>query len=436
MIPTYRLMALVVPALVLVAAASEWPWLGYVGALWLCLASVLLTLDWVATSRGGGIRLTRGCDARLSLGDENLVTVEVANDGPRSVEVQVRDEFPEGFASSVSVLEGRVAPEAVVQLSYSLRPRRRGDYRFGALNLRRRSVLGLFWRQTRSEEPLAVRVFPSLREIRKYELLVRRGRLHEVGLVATRLQGVGTEFERLRDYLPDDDYRRINWKATARTGRPITVEYEVERAQNVVILLDLGRLMGTPVGEMDKLDHAVKACVMLSHVVLLRGDRVGLMTFADGVNTFLPPNKGRRQLHNIVSHLYAVGSQPVEPDYGAAFRRLASSKLRRSLVVVVTDLVDSAAAQSLVRQIALVSRHHLPLCALLSDPAVHGLAEAMPETPRAVFEVAVAQRLLDERREILEMLRRHGALVVDVPADRLTSSIVNRYLELKASNRL
>jgi uncharacterized protein (DUF58 family) len=248
--------------------------------------------------------------------------------------------------------------------------------------------------------------------------------------------GRGTELERLRDYVPDDDYRRIAWKATARRGRPVVVVHEIERSQNLVLLVDAGRLMGAPSGDLDKLDHAVNAALALAYVAVGVGDRVGLLVFADRVEQYLPPARGRRQLQVLLEALYRVSAQPVESDPARALRHLAARNPKRSLVVLFTDQAEASEAEALLGPLGLIARHHLAMCVLVADPELGALAAAPLDDTRRAYERVVAQRLLDERRAVVERLEGRGAIVVDVAADRLSAETVDRYLEAKARTLL
>jgi uncharacterized protein (DUF58 family) len=319
---------------------------------------------------------------------------------------------------------------------YHVRPLRRGDYRFGRVNLRWCGPLGLVVRQGHVEAAEPVKVYPNLLDVRRYDLLLRRNRLQEMGLRHTRLFGEGTEFERLREYLPDDEFRRIEWKATARRRRPVTIEYQTERSQNVIAVLDVGRMMQSPVARMAKLDYVVNAVLLLGYVATGKGDKVGLMTFADDVPLYLSPRQGRGQFYRMLEALYAVEAQPVEPDYRRALGYLATKQRKRSLVLIFTDLTGGMSVQSLTSHVSVLARRSLPLVVTISDPEVHAAAGLRPRTSLEVYQRAAAGRLLDERRVVLDNLHRHGVLTLDVPADRLSLAVINRYLELKGRTLL
>jgi uncharacterized protein (DUF58 family) len=257
-----------------------------------------------------------------------------------------------------------------------------------------------------------------------------------VGRRRTRQVGGGTEFERLREYVPDDDFRRIAWKATARRRTPIVIEHETERSQNLILAVDAGRLMAAPVRGMQKLDYAINAALMLGYVAAQLGDRAGLLAFADRVDQFLPPARGHRQFQLLLSGLNRLRPQPVESNPGRALAFLAGRNAKRSLVVLFTDFVQEEAAAGLVANLALLSRHHLVLCVAIGDPDLAAMAAAEPSDLQRAYEHVVARRLLDERRGLIERLGRHGSATLDVPADRLTAETVDRYLQIKARTQL
>ena len=278
--------------------------------------------------------------------------------------------------SNHACMQGKVEPLETWQGLYHVQPVRRGDYAFGNITLRWLGPLGLVHRQRRVRAAEGVKVYPNLLDVRKYDLLLRRNRLQEIGLRSTRMFGEGTEFERLREYLPDDEYRSINWKATARRHHPVTVQYQTERSQNVIAVLDTGRMMQTPVADIAKLDYAVNAVLFLGYVATGKGDRVGVMSFADDVEHYLAPRQGRGQFYRMLELLYAVEARQIEPNYRKALTYLAIKQRRRALVVIFTDLSSGLSLDSLVAQVSLLARSSLPLVVTISDPDVHAAAAA------------------------------------------------------------
>ncbi len=436
MLPTTRgvlIFLLAAPIIALGNWVKGFEWLGWAYA---GLGLSLFILDWRLAGPVGRFDVERVHDTKLSLGVENPIAIHIRNRLRRGTRLRVRDEAPESFKIDVRLLDASLPPLGSWQAVYHLQPLRRGDYQFGNVVLRWLGPLGLVARQGTVQASESVKVYPNLLDVRMYDLLLRRNRLREIGLRTTRLFGEGTEFERLREYLPDDEYRRINWKATARRHRPVTVQYQIERSQNVIAVLDTGRMMQTPVADIAKLDYAVNAVLFLGYVATAKGDRVGVMSFADEVTHYLAPRQGRGQFYRMLEVLYAVEAQQVEPDYQKALTYLAVKQRRRALVVIFTDLSSGASLDSLVAQVALLARSSLPLVVTISDPDVHWLAGRQPRDSLAVYQRAAASQMLDERLVILDTLRQHGVLTLDVPANQLSLAVINRYLELKARTRL
>lgn len=427
------LLLLLVTAPLLAAASFSSLWLTAAG-VWLLLVAALLIADWQLSPTPAQWTVTRVNDTRLSLAAQNRIEVQVRLvRSPRPVRVWVRDTSPVTFGidEQERILAGVVAPGEVAGFVYHLWPPRRGDYHFGDLYLRWEAPLGLLRRQARFPAAAPVKVYPNLVDVRKYDLLMRRNRLWELGLRSTRIYGSGTEFERLRDYTPDDEYRRINWKATARRGKPITMEFETERSQNIFALLDVGRMMRSPVGEVAKMDYAINAVLLLAYVATQKGDRVGMMTFADQVENWVAPRSGKAQFQRMLDQLYAVEGQPVEPDYNAAFSYFAARQHKRGLVLVFTDLTGSITTESLIAQMARLRRQHLPLLVTVADPTVQRLARQPIADSASLYTRTMAERLLTERQLTLERLRQRGVQTLDVPADELSVAVIDRYLELK-----
>jgi uncharacterized protein (DUF58 family) len=440
MIPTLRLYLILLAGAVLIAGAAITPLMIWIAVAYLTVVAVLASADFLLTDRPAVLDVERINDSRLSLGASNPVTILIASRARRRLILQIRDEHPDEIPADVTVLSGAVDPFALLEVRYHLRPLRRGDYMFGDINLRYVSAFGTFVQQARYPASAPVKVYPNVLDIRKYDLFARKGLLLEIGLRPARIFGQGVEFERLREYRPDDEFRRINWKATARRGKPIAAEYETERSQYVVSVIDTGRLMRAPAddgtGGLARLDYAINATLLLSYVVTLKGDHAGLLTFADDVRTYLAPKRGKSQFYRMLETLYNVPFEPVESDYARALTYLSARHKRRSLIIVFTDLVTLDAARDLIAHMARLARRHLPLCVVLSDPNVTRLVGRTPTEATDVYRRGVAEMLLAERRVVLETLHRNGVLTLDVPADRLSVAVIEKYLELKGRGML
>ena len=435
--PTRRGLLLLLLAAPLLAAGTWFPILQWAALAWLIFIIVLFYLDWQrAEEINGRFQIERIHDNKLSLGAENSVQIQIYHRGSRPTTVWVRDEPPDAFNISQRVFELTLEPRQSITASYTVYPLRRGDYEFGKLNLRWVGPAGLMIRQAKLDLEEPVKVYPNLIDVRRYDLLLKKNRLQELGLRSTRQFGEGTEFERLREYTPDDEYRRIDWKATARRHRPITIEYQTERSQNVIALLDIGRMMQSPVAEIAKLDYVVNAVLLLGYVATGKGDKVGMMTFADQVVHYLNPRQGRGQFYRMLELLYSVEAQPVEPNYQQALSYLATKQRKRSLVIVFTDLSGGVSMQSLVANISILAKRSLPLVVTISDPEIVAASQQLPDDSLSVYQKTAASQLLDERKIVLDNLRQQGVLTLDVPANKLSIAVINRYLSLKAKTLL
>jgi uncharacterized protein (DUF58 family) len=431
MIPTFRLLLFLLLGSVLVAGVALVPALLWLAVAYLAAVAGLVAADYRVTPKPGQLELERINDSKLSLGADNLVTILLTNQSRRPLQFRIRDEYPYQFNSDATIINGEVGPLDLYEARYHVRPLQRGDYAFGDINVRYDSALKTFVRQARYPATASVKVYPNVLDVRKYDLLARKGLLFELGLRPQRVFGSGTEFERLRDYSTDDEFRRIDWKATARRGKPIAVEFETERSQYIVSVIDTGRLMRPPIGDISKLDYVINAALLLSYVATLKGDHVGMLSFADDVGAYLAPKRGTHQFYRMLEALYNVQYQPVEADYARALSYLDIKHKRRSLVILFTDVVTLDAARPLIAYMARLAQRHLPLCVVISDPNITGLAAQPPASSTAVYQRAVAETLLQERQVVLDTLNRSGVLTLDVPADKLSVSLINKYLELK-----
>ncbi|HMA36589.1 MAG TPA: DUF58 domain-containing protein [Chloroflexia bacterium] len=437
-VPTPRLIGIALGAAPLIALQAVAP--GFLALAGLYILGVIgaALVDWRQSPAPGRFRLERLSESKLSLGAENPITIRLQDPRPAGPAVRflVRDTPPGDFRASALTLGGRIGPRQELRPQYTVYPPHRGDFAFGDLYLRVWTAWGLLTRQARHPQAAAVKVYPNLLDVRRYEMLARRGQLFELGLKNARRLGSGTEFERLRDYVPGDDYRQMAWAATARRGKPIVIEYETERSQPILLLLDAGRLMSAPVGDLAKLDYAINTCLLLTFVATIKGDRVGLLVFADKVLSYYPPRRGRAQFLSLLEALYNVQAQPVESDYAAATQYLTQRHPRRSLTILFTDVLDRASASGLIPPIARLAPRYLPLVVAVGDPTVSQSATAVPDRSAQLYARAVARQLLNDRHETLEALAARGVLTVDVPAGDLSVAVINRYLELKARGQL
>ncbi|EEG77968.1 DUF58 domain-containing protein [Dethiobacter alkaliphilus] len=405
--------------------------------LYNAVTGVLLLADRRLTPTPGMLQIDRTFEHRFSLGADNPVTITAANRSSADLTLTIKDEPPFSFQASAKTITGKLPASSQATFRYTLNPPKRGDYLFGSINLRYPSRLGLFiWQSSLPLENNMIRVYPNIREIRKYQILTQRSHLVEAGLKRSRATGLGTDFESLRDYQIDDTYRRINWGATARRGRLTVNQYTVDRSQNILLVLDAGRLMSGTITTLSKLDHAVNTSLLLGYVGVTHDDNVGMISFADEVKTYLPPRKGQPQLQKILAGLYNLQPQIVESDYQAVCRYIGFRNRKRSLICFFTDLIDDESSRRLITHLSSLTGKHLVLCITMLDQQIVKQAEKTPEDSLELYQKAVAQTVLRNRREAISILKSNGVVVVDVPPDELSVATINKYLELKSQSRL
>ena len=370
----------------------------------------------------GRPRIERRVPPVLARGVPTPLVVDAAAAGPGSI--RVRQPMPPDLALEPREADGR--------LEGSLTPLRRGRHTLGAVAARTEGPLKLGRWHHSAEAEEEVLVYPDLPAARRLALAVRQGRFREQGRLTRGPLGLGTDFESIRDYSPDDDVRQINWRATDRTGRPMSNQYRVEQDREVMLLLDAGRLMSAPLEDRTRLDAAVDAAVSVALVADVVGDRAGVVAFDDRIRRRLPPRRAGGDA--VVRALFDLEPRPVDADYELAFQTVEGAK--RSLIVIFCDLLEEAAARPLVDAVPVLARRHVVIVASVRDPDLDAQLATPPATPRDVYGQAVALDVLAGRARVAHGLERAGASVLEAPAGALPAACVRAYLRAKARARL
>ncbi|MBX2797681.1 MAG: DUF58 domain-containing protein [Myxococcales bacterium] len=392
---------------------------------------VLALLDLLLA--GGRVEVWRAFAPVQAVGRAFEVTVGVRNAGRRMLRVQFTDDAP-GQATGLpgwAMLGSGMESEA----RYTVEIDRRGQHPFGDVVVRWRSPLGLWRRQRRYAVQGAVRVYPDFGQLREFGM---RGRLSEdrVPVRSRRRPGGENEFQRLRPYVQGDPYRHIDWKATAKRREYITREFGQESNQNLIFLLDCGRMMSARSGGLTAFDHALNAAILMGQVALKHGDRVGLLAFDSKPRVWLPPRAGKRSAGRLIRATYDLFPSMEEPDYAMAFRYLTQHVRRRSLVVLFSSVVDQVNAEMSTQLVSALSSRHLPLAVWIRDADVDELLHRRASNDRDQYVQAAAADLFHQRDQALAGLRQRGALVVDGNPAEVTPSLLHRYLEIKARRLL
>src|SRR3954453_13395526 len=433
-VPTRRLAVVAAVAAVVVLLAPVRPGLTIVVVELVLLGAALA--DAFVAPAPARIEVERELPGVLPLDGDGEVVWRVRNPTRRRLTVWIADQLAPSLRATSRRARLTVPPNGRVSATARLQPSRRGRFTPTEMTVRVEGPLGLAARQRRRQMPAVLRVYPPFKSRQEAELRIDRARILEVGLRSARGQGGGTEFDSLREYGVDDETRRIDWAATARTTKVIVRTYRAERNQTVLLLLDTGRTMAGQLAEVPRLDHAMDAVMMLTAVATRLGDRAGLVAFDQEVRAVVGPGHSRGQLSRVTEAMYTLEPRLVESDYRGAFAQTLSRFRRRALLVLFTDLAEAPVSETLLPALPLVARDHLVVIAGIQDPEVEEWAGVVPASAGGSYRKAAAVAALEERRRTVGRLRGLGATVVDAPPGRLAPQLADAYLHLKATGRL
>jgi len=423
---------LVALALIPLWFSWQFPWLR-----WVALAyNVVLLGAAIAESRFSELPkelvVSREFGSRFAMGAETEVRIQIQNASNRPVSLIVKDEYPPQMILN-GVREGRFEVDAQTTntLIYGVTPPRRGRFEFGHTALRFRSKYRLIWCQTRVVEPVTVKVYPNMRRAREAELKALGARSLVSSHRKTSWRGEGREFESMRDYVRGDELRHISWTATARRGKLTTRQYQIERDQTILIALDAGRLMTARIENETKLDSAVHATLALFSAAARAGDNSGLVVFGRRIKSYLPPGRGHDHIDAALEALYGVEPEMIEPSYPHAFEFIAANSKRRSLVVLLTDLVDEEGSKELLTSLHILRPRHLPLVVTIADRDLKAVVRQTPSSVKELFTQSVAEEIIHHREAALRLVESLGGLALDVTAAALAPALLETYLRVK-----
>ena len=434
MIPSRRLVFAVLAFAILGAGANFLPELalGWWGAS--CALVVTAGIDIWLSRRAPDLRIERQLAGVWPVGIWNTVTLTIHNATARTVRLDLYDDYPTAWKIEGMPHRSIIAPGTYAAITYRLCPDRRGNAQFGAAHLRIASPLGLWVRAHRIGPTQNVKVFPDFSQLLGYTLTATDRRSPTAGAIRKRRRGEGTDFRQLREYRQGDSLRSIDWKATARQQKPISREYQEERDQQVVFLLDTGRRMLAQDGATTHFDHALNAVLTLGFLAQKQGDAVGLMSFG-GETRWLSPNKGRIGLDRLLAGVYDLQPTEVAPDYAQAAAALLGRLSKRAFIVLITNLRDED-DQALRSACELLSTRHLVLCASLREKALDVAMSAPVVQFTDALRVSATAHYLQQRDHAIKRLGIRASHLIDITPERLSMSLVNRYLDIKESGQL
>jgi uncharacterized protein (DUF58 family) len=380
----------------------------------------------------------------MSINASTESDLTLINKSGRTFRGSLRDDLPEHFEATPTTHELLLPPRAKVTFRRRVTGRRRGVFHFRKTYVEALSPLK-FWRRhyfVAVED--RVNVYPDMKQLSEYAILARTDRLSLIGVRRTRRAGQDSDFERLRDYSPDDNYRHIDWRTTARRNKLTVRQFQSDQSQRVMFMLDCGRMMTNERAGMSLLDHSLNAALMMSYVALAQGDSVGMLCFSDSIHAYLPPRGGRNQLNRLLQAGFDQFPRLVESRYDQAFLHLSNYCKRRTLVVLMTNLIDEVNAGQVVDYLGNLVGRHLPLGVLIRDRQMFDAADhpggpsesGSVENTDRLYRSAVAAEILCWRDQVIRDVRHRGSLVLDVFPEEMTAPLVNQYLQVKAQHLL
>ena len=407
---------------------------------WVLIADAILLgialLDLFSLSPQRKFSATRSALRVASQGKPHDVELSITNKARWQFNVVVRDDLAEEFLANP--LEFRIALRAKNRsvVKYSFVPKERGKFEFAFVHLLLRSRLRLWNAFYRLPCRTEFHVYPDMKQLSEYAILARTNRLSLVGVRRTRKIGQDNEFERLRDYNQDDNYKHIDWHSTARRQKLTVRDFQANQSQRIVFLVDCGRMMTNLANGISLLDHSLNAMLMLSHVALSKGDSVGLICFSDTIHNYTPPRGGLKQMNRLLHASFDRHPQLVESRYDQAFLYLRTHCLKRSLVVLVSNVIDEVNAHQVHQYLGSLVGRHLPLGVLLRDHRLFHPLESDNLSGDQLYQAAAAAEIVGWRQQVIADLQHQGALMMDVYPEQLTARMVNQYLEIKARHLL
>jgi uncharacterized protein (DUF58 family) len=401
---------------------------------WLALTSLAVGLvaDYFLLFSRNGVYARRTTGERLSNGDQNTISIFLESRYNFPVHMGVIDELPHQFQKRDSWFETRVASAEMKQWNYELRPVKRGEYNFGALNVYAFTMLGLLMRRYRFDQGRQVPVYPSFLQMRKYQLLAISNRLSEIGVKKIRRIGHSMEFEQIRDYVKGDDIRTMNWKATARRNQLMVNAYTDEKSQQVYCLIDKSRVMRMPFNGMSLLDHAINASLVLSNTALLKHDKAGIVSFAEEIGGFVPAARTQTQMNIILDHLYRQKTRFLESDYEKLYSFIRNKVNQRSLLVLFTNFESLSALQRQMKFLRKLAQQHLLLVVFFENSGLFDMIRKPAGNIEEIYTKTIAEKFAFEKKLIVRELEQYGIICLLTAPENLTINTVNKYLEVKA----
>lgn len=434
---TARFYAAFVACITLFVLRFFFAWLGDIPFFVFLIFIVLLVYDYLLLyMKGKGIFAVRTMAERLSNGDENDIRIDIENFYAYKVFVEIIDEIPHQFQKRDVLFKSEIGAGETKTLHYKLRPVKRGSYEFGTINVFVKTRLDLFSRRYIVGAPQNVPVYPSYLQLRKYQLMAISNRLSEIGVKKVRRMGHSMEFEQIKEYVVGDDYRTLNWKATARKGALMVNSYADEKSQQLYCIIDKSRVMRMPFEELSLLDYSINTSLVLSNVALMKQDKAGLLTFSENIGSFLPAEKKALQMQSILETLYNQKTRYLESDFEKLYIFTRRKITQRSLLILFTNFESLTGMRRQLPYLKKIAENHLLIAVFFENTELTKFIDRPSENLEEVYAKTIAENFAYEKRQIVKELNQAGILTILTAPKNLTVNALNKYLEIKARGML
>ncbi len=413
--------------------AFFFPFLMMVAHALLLIVFLAVMVDYLLVfNRKEGVQSQRILPEKLSNGDENPVKVDIKNNYGFKIHVKVIDEIPFQFQKRDFMIEKSIEVGRNSFFQYILEPKERGEYSFGALNIFVSSPLGLVAKRFTFQKDAMLPSYPSFIHLRKYELMALQNEFLLGGIKKIRKLGHTMEFEQIKEYVPGDDVRTINWKATSKANRLMVNQFQDEKAQRIFMLIDKGRTMKMPFNGLSLLDYSINATMALSHIILKKGDRAGMMTFSKKTENRVAADNKSGQLKKISEALYNVKTDFFESDFNRLYQDVKFSLNQRSLVLLFTNFETLDGLNRQLKYLRGIAKNHLLVVVFFKNSEIQTLMHKNPENMQEIYDEIVAEKFEFEKKLIIQELRKYGIYSVYTLPENLNIDVINKYLEIKA----
>ncbi len=369
---------------------------------------------------------------KLSNGDENFIKIDIKNNYTFKINVKVIDEIPFQFQKRDFLIVKEIQPGKNVFFQYSLEPKDRGEYNFGSLNVYASSPVGFISKRFIFQKDASLACYPSFIHLRKYELMALQNEFLLGGIKKIRKLGHTMEFEQIKEYVPGDDVRTINWKATSKTNRLMVNQFQDEKSQRIFMLIDKGRTMKMPFNGLSLLDYSINATMALSHIILKKGDRAGMMTFSKKAENKVAADNKSGQLRKISEALYNIKTDFFESDFNRLYQDVKYSLNQRSLVLLFTNFETLDGLNRQMKYLRGIAKNHLLVVVFFKNTEVQKIIHSNPETMQEIYDEIIAEKFEFEKKLIIQELRKYGIYSVYTLPENLNVEVINKYLEIKA----